>query len=450
MNFLRFFTGGKPRTRRFDAAAGGRRASSFGTFGPIAPEVAAAAPQVRARARYLAANNPYLSQAVANWTGALVGAGIVPTPTHPKTGPRKLLTRVFNRWADQADIEGRSDFWGLQTLVARALVVDGESFVQMVETPAGPRLRVIPAEFVDEAKAANLENGRFIASGIEFDSLGRRLAYWVLPYAPTDIFATRAPSVRIPADEILHIFRPLAPGQIRGISWLAPVIVPASELDQLTDALLVGAKVAAMHAGFLVDQNGTGAAPYEGHTIEGALEGGIEPGALKVLPSGWDVRFNSPGQAKDVAPFLRHNLLTLAAGLGLPEHLLSGDLTGANYSSLRAGLLPFRQRVEQIQYGQLVPQFLKPVWERVVTSSILSGRMSAPGFERNPEDWLGCDWLPPRPLQVDPIKDVQATALELELGLTTRRKAAAERGWDLQDLDTEIAADKFRKEASHG
>ena len=55
-------------------------------------------------------------------------------------------------------------------------------------------------------------------------------------------------------------------------------------------------------------------------------------------------------------------------------------------------------------------------------------------------------------MQVDPLKDVQATVAELEAGLTSRRKAVAERGWALEDLDAEREADLFtpkRKESDN-
>jgi lambda family phage portal protein len=195
-----------------------------------------------------------------------------------------------------------------------------------------------------------------------------------------------------------------------------------------------------MHSAFLVDMNGTGE-PYDGTDAGGIMESGLEPGTMKRLPSGYDVKFNTPGQVHEIGAFLRLSLQQLAAGLGLPEHLLSGDLTGANYSSLRAGLLPFRQRVEQIQYGTLVPQLLAPVWRDVVTWAVLSGSVDAPDFEANPRAYLRCEWLPPKPMQVDPIKQVQADVAELEAGLTSRRKLVAERGWNLADLDREIAAD---------
>ena len=425
--------------RSFDAAAGGRRGWGQGRFFSINSEVGAASVNVRSRARYLAMNNPWLTQGVANWTGALVGTGIVATSDMAE------LVQSFIEWADQADADDRTDFWGLQTEIARGLVIDGESFLQKISTSDGPKLRILPPELVDSSMTRELGNGGYIVQGVEFDANGIRVAYHILPARPTDQFASFTAPIRVPADQILHVMKPLAAGQVRGVSWLAPIILPASEFDQLCDALLVGVKVAAMHSAFLVDMNGTGE-PYDGTDAGGIMESGLEPGTMKRLPSGYDVKFNTPGQVKDIGAFLRLSLQQLAAGLGLPEHLLSGDLTGANYSSLRAGLLPFRQRVEQIQYGTLVPQLLAPVWRDVVTWAVLSGSVDAPDFEANPRAYLRCEWLPPKPMQVDPMKQVQADVAELEASLTSRRKLVAERGWNLADLDREIAADVYKRE----
>jgi len=417
--------------RRFDGAAGGRRASGFGTFGRTASEVSAAATTVRSRARYLAGSNPHVSNAVGNWVASLVGTGIVPT------GDAEQVRR-FTDWAESADADGRTDFWGLQEAIARPLIVDGEVFVRVRVTEAGVRLQLIPAEMVDEAHTVDLQDGGYIINGIEFSADGERLAYWVLPALPTDQFASYRAPVRVPAADILHIFKPIGIGQVRGISWLAPIIVPASEFDAIVDALAVGVKVAALNCAFLTDQNGTaaGASPYHGDQTGSVLESGLEPGTLRILPSGFDVKFNAPQQANETASFLRFNLQMLAAGLGLPEHMLSGDLSNANYSSLRAGLLPFRARVEQVQYGTLVPQLLNPVWRRVMFVDSLSGATGEPSR---------VEWLPPRWAQVDPLKDTEATVAEIDAGLTSRKKAVAERGWNIDELDQEIASDRVRE-----
>ncbi|MDP3263471.1 MAG: phage portal protein [Tabrizicola sp.] len=435
--FSRIFGKAEPaRTRRFDGATGGRRGVGMGTFGRINPETAAAGPAIRSRASHLAMNAPFISNAVGNWVGALIGPGIQPAARHPDAATRNALNQHFSDWCNRADAERRTDFAGLQVAVANSLVVAGEAVALISDMADGPRIRVLPVEMLDESKTLELSGGRSIFSGVELDATGCRVAYWIVPERPGQAWQTYAPSVRVEADSVLHVVKPLAAGQLRGVSWLAPIILPAGDLDRLCDALLKGAQVSAMMAGFIIDQSGTG------DPLNNEETPSLEPGALVRLPSGTDIKFNSPQQAQQMGEFIKLNLRQLAAGLGLPDHMLSGDLTGANYSSLRAGLLPFRQRVEQVQYTVLVPQFLAPVWRAVILHGILSGDLEAPDFEANPEAYLQADWLPPRPLQVDPLKDISATKAELEAGLTSRRKAVAERGWILEDLDAEIEAER--------
>ncbi|MBA4337786.1 MAG: phage portal protein [Hyphomonas sp.] len=435
----------KPRVRSFDGATGGRRGWGVGTAGPINPEVGAAGERLRARARYLAQNNPWIANAVANWTASLAGAGIMANSAHPDAATRARLDSEFTLWSDDADADGRTDWYGLQAAICRALIVDGESFVQKIQTRDGVQLRLIPAEQCDwSLTREGLASGGYIVNGVEFNADGRRVAYHIHPARPTALYPTYEPAVRIDAVDICHVFKPLAPGQVRGVSWLAPVILQAGEFDQLCDALLVGAKVAAMHAGFITDQNATGAVSLDG-TPGDLSEASLEPGVIRLLPAGTDIKFSTPAQTNEVSAFLRLNLQSLAAGLGLPEHMLSGDLSNANYSSLRAGLLPFRARVEQIQYGILVPQLLRPVWRRVIGMGVLSGTLEASDFESAQRDYLAVEWIMPRPMQVDPAKDVQATRDMLDAGLMSRRQAVAEQGWNVETLDAEIAADKARE-----
>lgn len=425
-------------TRRFDGAPGGRRALGMGSFGRINPEVGAAGASLRSRAAYLANNNPWLSQAVSNWTGALVGSGIQPTARHPDKVTRRALNAYFEQWATEADAEGRTDFWGLQAQIAQGMVTVGEGLALLIDTDEGPRVRALPPELLDESKTVELPNGRAIFAGVEVDANGRREAFHIIPERPASVFANYAPAQRIDAANVLHVFKPIGPGQLRGVSWLAPVVLPASDFDQLCDALLVGAKTSAMFAGFVTNQNAVGGEdPFEGEDVPS-----LEPGTLQRLAGGWDVKFTSPQQAQQIDAFLKLNLRQLAAGLGLPEHLLSGDLSGANYSSLRAGLLPFRQRVEQIQYQILVPQFLAPAWRAVIRHGILTGEIDAPDFEQNPGLYLRADWLPPAFMHVDPMKQVQADIAELEAGLTSRSKLVASRGWNPDDLENELTAEK--------
>lgn len=326
------------------------------------------------------------------------------------------------------------------------MIVSGESFIQLVTTDEGLRLRLIAPEQVDIAQTGELSSGGRIIAGVEFDAAGRRVAYWVRPVDPTAIFEGYAPPVRVPAADVVHLFKPLGPGQVRGISWLAPVLIRAGELDQLDDALLVGAKVAAMFAGFLTDQNGSAAGfPFEGVTADSIMETGLEPGTLKVLPAGFDIKFGAPQNAQQTVDFAKLQLRGIAAGLGVPEYLLTGDLTGANYSSLRAGLLEFRRRVEAVQFQIIVPQALRPIWQRFVTTAVLAAELDAADFESSADDWFACEWIPPAQEWIDPEKDARATSEMISAGLTSRRRAVAAQGYSVEELDSEIISDRERE-----
>lgn len=228
---------------------------------------------------------------------------------------------------------------------------------------------------------------------------------------------------------------------MRGVSALASILLKLSDYDQASDALLVKLKVSAMHVGFIVDVNGSAGGVYEGAT--GIGEEGHEPGAMYRLGLGEDVRTAFPESADDAPEFLKIMRREIAAGLGVPTHLLDGDLSNANYSSLRAGLLPFRARVELYVYHTLIPQFLDPIFQRVVTDAYLAGRLDVPDLAPA----LKAEWLPPRPMQVDPAKDAEAVRELLALGLTSRRQAVAALGWNVAALDAEIAADRERERA---
>ncbi len=419
--------------RSLDGATVARRGASLGSFGSTNAEIGASAEVVARRAAYLAQNNPWISNGVGNLQTYLTGTGARPAPRATDADTRRDLVARFDAWAEDADHAGRTDFYGLQAIFARDLVVSGEAIALIHDGQEGLRIQALPPELLDRSRTGVLADGRHMAQGVEYDAAGRRLAYWILPERPEASVTVAAPAVRIPASDVIHIVHPLGPGQVRGLSWLAPAILPASELDALQDALLVSAKVAALHAGFIRDIADAGTLDeWSGETV-------FEPGALTRLPSGTTVEFNSPQQLREAPALVRTSLRGLAAALGVPSHLLDGDLTDASYSSLRAGLLPFKRRIEAVQYGTLVPQFLRPVWRRWLAREALEGRADALT--------MASDWMFPKFEMIDPGKDMAATREALDAGLTSRSAAIAEMGWNADDVDAERAADSNRETA---
>lgn len=425
-------------TRSYQAAQGGRRGSALKTMHHPLQSIAAARGTLAARARHLAANNPLAASGVEAWVSALVGTGI--KGQAKATGPlRNTLNISFENWTDDADADGITDFYGMQALIVRRVVIDGEALAIFVQDGDVLQIRVIEAEQLDSSYTANLTNGNVVVQGVEHDANGRRVAFHIFDRPAAMDYAATRQRTRYAASEVMHIFRRDVPGQCRGVSWLAPVIVRLSDLDSWRDASLVRQRMAAMLAGFITTTDGS-ASPMEGEQSGSSVVGGLEPGTLQYLDPGQDIRFSDPAKiGQDVIDFADITEREIAVGLGLPDYLLSGDLSDVNYSSIRAGMVEFRRRVEALQHSLLAFQFLRPVWRRWATLEVLSGRVQAQVAEALP-----VSWITPKQHWVDPAKDVRAEVEAVAAGLMSRREAVAARGIDIEQLDAEIAADQAR------
>jgi lambda family phage portal protein len=250
-------------------------------------------------------------------------------------------------------------------------------------------------------------------------------------------------ATRVLADQVIHLFRPEAPGQVRGVSWFAPVMLRLADLDSWRDAQLVRQKVAAMLTAFVTTSDGTGA-PFDGTPdSRGNLVGGLEPGTIKFLDPQQDVRFSTPaGIGEEVIDFAKITEREIAVGLGVPAAVLTGDLSDVNYSSIRAGLVEWRRRVEALQHNVIAFQALRPIWRRWAATEVLSGRIAGAVAAAMP-----VKFITPKQAWVDPAKDVQAELDAITGGLMSRREAVTSRGVDIEALDAEIAADNQRAAA---
>jgi capsid protein len=76
----------------------------------------------------------------------------------------------------------------------------------------------------------------------------------------------------------------------------------------------------------------------------------------------------------------------------------------------------------------------------------MAGALAIKGYEPKRAGFIACSWLPPKWDWVDPLKDARAEIEQIEAGLKSRTQALAERGFDAEQVDAEIAADKAREQ----
>jgi lambda family phage portal protein len=420
---------------QIEAAAPGRRWEGLKTLQAPKQAVLGGRAVVMGRARQLVTSNPLAASGVEAWVSGLVGPGIIGRSAHPSESARRRINTAWARFVRDADADGRLDFYGLQALIVRRLVTDGEALVLMQVRDGQLRLRVLASEQLSDT-SKELSSRRRVVSGIEFDASGQRIAYHIFPDAPGALPAMQP--VRVDARDVLHVFRPDYPGQIRGLSWLAPVLLTLQEHAKLSDAALMQQQIAAMLTGFVRTPDGDPTKVFDSELPS------LEPGSMVALDPSQDVTFSQPPKVDGARDLLKLSARQIAVGLGVPYEILSGDLEAVNYSSIRAGLVEFRRRCEALQYGLLAVQLLDPIFTRFVAVEVLAGRLYAPG---RLEPHQAVEWFAPKQAWVDPLKDVQAEIAGIRAGLMSRTEALAQRGWSAEEVDTQIAADRAREQA---
>lgn len=441
----------------YEASAVTRRTTGWVVSGgDVNTSIFGSLDSLRSKSRDIVRKNPWAANALDSFVANCIGTGITPRSKHSNPQVREQIQKLWSRWTDQADANGLTDFYGLQSLACRSTMESGECIVRL--RPRLPQdglwvplqLQLLESEHLPLTKTELGKNGNYIRSGIEFNGIGKRVAYHLHREHPGDSMNPMASLeiVRVPADSVLHLYRPLRPGQLRGQPWLAQVLIKLHELDHYDDAELVRKKTAAMFAGFILKNSPEDQllAGEEADEDEADVSiAGLEPGTMQVLLPGEDVKFSSPadvGAAYET--FMRVQLRSIAAGMGITYEQLTGDLTGVNYSSIRAGLIEFRRRCEQFQHQTMVFQLCRPVWQAWIQAAILSGALAV---DPNDPEIYDLDWIPQGWPWVDPLKDVQGKLSEVRSGFLSRTKVVSEQGYDAEEMDREIAADNTRADS---
>lgn len=378
---------------------------------------------VRARSEGEFRNNPWCRKIVDATLAAVIGAaGLIPQFKD------KSIADAWGTWADNCDAAGRLDWVQMLWLILQTVMVSGECFIRFgVNADAAVPLNLLPLgpEFLDTSRVdANTY------AGIRYDGV-RRVGYWLYERHPTLPGATQ--SVFVPALECLHVFRPITPGAERGVPWLAAVLLALRELAEYQEAETVRAKVASLYAGFV--QTSDGSNPLSATSSVPTLE----PGSMVRLQPGELVEFSKPPDAGPTYdPFVRSVLRKIASGAGVPYEVLANDISSCTFASGRMALLEWARNIDAIQHAFMVPQVCAPILARWMRQAVSLGVIPAEQTAR---------WIGPQISMLDEKSETAAVIAKVRAGLMSRAEAVSAMGWNVEDIDREIAADNRRADA---
>jgi lambda family phage portal protein len=180
--------------------------------------------------------------------------------------------REFALWAESkwCDALRLNNFYSLQQLVLLSWLQNGDVFPVIKNTspeswmPYGLRLHLVEADRIcnpnnQKGLQVRAPNGNRIYSGVEIDSNGAVVAYWISSQYPNSYYSTinwewtRVESFgRLTGNSnILHIMDSERCEQHRGVPYLAPVIECLKQISRYTEAELMAAVVQAFFTAFI-------------------------------------------------------------------------------------------------------------------------------------------------------------------------------------------------------
>lgn len=430
--------------RSYEGAARTKRTSNWKAGGGSQnAEIQGSLSTLRNRSRDLIRNNPYANRGIQAIATNTIGRGIQANITCSDPKLQEKLQKLWNEWAlsQSCDVDGQMNFNGMQFMATRSMAESGEVLARKRIVGRGDqfplKIQILESDFL-RTDLVQFEDpkGKKIIQGVEFDSNGVRKNYHLYQGHPgglgieksyTDAYKT----VVVPASDIIHMFRTERPGQVRGVPWIAPVMIRIRDFDDFEDAHLMRQKIAACFSVFIKDMDPEDAMRTKDE--DGIpISDRVTPGAIEILPPGKSIEFADPPGVQGYGEYSSNVLHAIAAGLGVTYESLTGDLSQVNFSSGRMGWLEFGRNIDSWRDSIVNPQFNQRVWEWFLETCAIMGI---------PTGDATVSWVSPKREMIDPSKEIDAQVTGIRAGLITLSDAIRAGGKDPLRHLTEIAAD---------
>lgn len=416
---------------------------------------------LRDRSRAATRNDGYAKGAIDKLVTNIIGTGIKPLSQAPDPEFRRLVHARWTAWTDESDADGLLDFYGQQAQATRCWLDGGEAFARLRPRLLEDGLTVpLQVQVLEPEMCPHTHDvvtaGARIRAGIEFNGIGKRVAYWFYPHRPEqsefDYYGNVSELRRIPADSVIHVYDPQRAGQIRGLPHLTQSLIRLLGIDKFDDAVSLRQQIANLFVAFVKSPVGSGDAsalypltnaPVD--TLNDVPLAQLEPGLVQELDPGDEIEFSNPPTVQGYADFMRQQLVGVAVASGVPYEVLTGDMRGVNDRTVRVILHEFRRRMQAYQHQIVAHQFCRRIWRAWLERGFLSGALpTPPSYVADPRPWLAAKWMPQSWPYINPVQDVDAQKAAVRAGFTTRSAVVSEYGEDAEAIDQEQAADNER------
>ena len=410
---------------------------------------------LRAKSAELFERNIYARRAVRALTHAIINTGLFPEST-PIESVIGAAPDSLDDWAD--DVEARwhlyaqepllCDFYGKYTdgelqavAFAEALLVGDVLDVTRDDGRGVPCTQLINGASVT-TPLLSAGDERDIRHGVEFDTQGREVAYWV---QQADFTHERLPAFDARGERVARLIRVSDQrlDGVRGMPILAIMLQQLNDLDTYRHSALRKAVVTSMLALFVTSsQQGVGSRPLSGAAtlresvdIADPVTGRSQqfnaramiPGVtIDRLAVGEDIRFGpSTGTDEKFGDFEAAVVAAMASAVNIPPEIFRQTFS-SNYSASQAANHEFQSYV-QIERRNFGARKCRPLWRAWLLNEALTRRIKAPALLAawrasgafamyQQAAWLNSEWAGHVKPTTDIFKQMRGLDLAAKLG----------------------------------
>jgi len=361
----------------------------------------------------------------------------------------------FQIWAnspDLCDFYERETFGSLQRSAYLEALISGDVLCVLYQDrrTSLPKLQLIRGDMVETPMNAVAAPGNKIDYGVETDSRGRQVAYWVRGenLTSTRINAFGPRSGRRVAWLLYGTDRRM--GTVRGMPILGIVLQSLKEIDRYRDSEQRAAVINSMIAMFVrktTDKMGTkpltGGAQRRDVVTTTDSDGAPRqfnaqthiPGMVfDELQMGEEpVSFNNMRPNVNFSTFEAAVIYAMAWALEIPPEVLTLAFS-KNYSASRGAVNEYKIFLQK-EHARVADELPRLIYESWFLAMVLMGKLEAPGFLdawRDPLGydvygaWISSDWTGAIKPSIDLEKEVAGYNLMVAAGYMTREKATKE------------------------
>lgn len=337
---------------------------------------------------------------------------------------RRQLDAAVRRRGAGVDASGTKSRRRFDRCVDQMAIVLGNGWAVRVDQGDRHRWRIVhPFRVRNPNGQANDERWQ---DGIELNSYGRPAAVWIDTSRQTDLSMPAGNVIRIPwtnpdgTPNVVHRVGWDIPGSLHGLSFFAPLMLPARMLQGIAEAYVAAKRVqASIPLLMKVPDIKKAQEAYKGTRLANLL-----------MPSDGDVSFPSwRFEGADYQAFTDTEIRNICASWGIPWELVLGDHSAKSGASSRSLWQQYYQQAEDWQ-SDFIEEVARPIDESNAREAVLAGEIQ--GLT---DDWcrnMAGDYKGPPRVMPDPLKEAQA-AKEWDGLDRSRTSAFADQGWDYGD-----------------